>query len=109
MTEFHLRDGAYLLLLAVSTGHRLTVHEDRVAIPSPTAEGEYLPVGEADLDDLEAAGLLATTGEGTEAGPVVTERGYYWLNRWLAARFKVREFRVAEVRLSRTATSAHDR
>lgn len=100
MPTFLLRDGCYLLLLALQAGHGLTVVDDRIVVPDPTKADSYLPVGESDLDELEAHGLIATTGEGTEAGPVVTERGRYWTERWLAAHFRVKGFRLTGVKLS---------
>lgn len=101
MADFSQRDGAYLVLLGVAAGHRLTVHDDKVVIADPVNAGQFLPVGEADLDNLEAAGLIATTGEGTDAGPVITEKGEYWLRRWVTAKFKVKRFAIHEVRMSR--------
>ena len=101
MPDFQLRDGAYLLLLAMSVGEQVTVHDDRVVIPDPTTSGRFLAVGESDLDDLEAHGLLTSIGPGTEEGPVVTDRGRYWLKRWVTARFKVKGFEVTAVRASR--------
>lgn len=103
MADFYLRDGAYLLLLAVSMGHELTVHDNRIAIPDPTSPGKFLPVKESDLDELEAHGLIETTGSGTEAGPVVSDRGRYWLKRWIEARFKVKGFRVTEVTMAKVS------
>ena len=101
MADFFLRDGAYLLLLAVSAGHELTVHADRISIPDPTTPGKFLPVGEDDLDSLENQGLIASTGQGTDAGPVVTDKGRYWLERWMRAKCKVKGFRVTSVRVSK--------
>jgi hypothetical protein len=77
------RAAAMAVLLAVATGRALEVGEfrgeDVIAFPDPTDPAAAVLVDGADLDTLEGLGWLAIG----EKGAAVTDRGRYWLKKWL--------------------------
>ena len=90
---FGLSDGDFLLALATSLGNAPDVFEGELALPDPAHPGQTVPVPVGSLDRLEAAGFV----EIVESGAKVTERGEYWLRRWVAKKFKVRNVVLTRV------------
>jgi hypothetical protein len=73
----------YLLLLAIDLGDQLDVCDGQLALTCEGVEGpQVIPSLPEALDALESRGWV----EITEAGPVSTERGRYWMSRWMTRR-----------------------
>jgi hypothetical protein len=78
-----LPHGYYLLLLAIDLGDQLDVQDGQLALTCDGVEGpQVIPSLPEALDALEIRGWV----EITEGGPVSTERGRYWLSRWMGKR-----------------------
>lgn len=87
MTNPHdLKDGDMLLALATLLGNAPDVFDGDLALADPANPGATVPVPPGALDRLEAAGVV----EIAEAGAVVTDKGRYWLDRWVRRKFKAR-------------------
>jgi hypothetical protein len=84
-----LKDGDLLLLLALSVGNPIDVIDGEMRLPDPAAPSSSVPVPPGALDRLEDAGMVAIE----EAGAVPTDRGKYWLDRWLTKKVGVRKGR----------------
>lgn len=77
-------DGTMLALLGHALGDTFAVGAGGELILSFVGtNGGSVPAPVEALDDLEARGWIAVRPDGTTAE---TERGRYWLRRWLAAR-----------------------
>jgi hypothetical protein len=93
VNPYDLSDGDMLLLLATSLGNAPDVFAGELALPDPANPGAVVPVPTDALDRLEGTGLV----EITEAGARVTDRGGYWLQRWMTRKFKVKGLLVTRV------------
>ena len=93
MNPFDLSDGDMLLLLATSLGNAPDVYGGELALPDPANPGAVVPVQVEALDRLEGAGLV----EIAEAGARVTDRGDYWLQRWMRRKFKAKNVVLTRV------------
>jgi hypothetical protein len=83
MTPLDLPHGYHLLLLAIDLGDQLDVCDGQLALTCDGVDGpQVIPSLPEALDALEQLGWV----EITEAGPVSTERGRYWLSRWMTRR-----------------------
>jgi hypothetical protein len=83
MAPLDLPHGYYLLLLAIDLGDTLDVQDGQLALTCDGVDGpQVIPSLPEALDELEQRGWV----EITEAGPVSTERGRYWLGRWMTRR-----------------------
>lgn len=70
-------DTAHLLVLALSLGERFTVEAGELHVTLPDGSGR---VPQRYLDELEARGWVALTGEDSAA---VTESGQWHLQKWM--------------------------
>lgn len=68
-------DGAMLVLMALDQGERIVASDGCLYV---TVEGQYVPMPSLELDDLEDRGWVEV-GEQVTA----TDRGRYWLKRWV--------------------------
>lgn len=75
-------DGTMLVLIAHEAGDRLTVRDGALHL-TVQSEDRTVPAPTAALDDLEGRGWLAVAADGRTE---ITERGRYWLTRWLRGR-----------------------
>jgi hypothetical protein len=83
MTPLDLPSSHYLLLLAIDLGDTLDVQDGQLTLTCEGVDGpQVIPSLPEALDALESQGWV----EITEAGPVSTERGRYWLARWMTKR-----------------------
>jgi hypothetical protein len=83
MAPLDLPPSHYLLLLAIDLGDQLDVYQGQLALTCDGVEGpQVIPSLPEALDALEGLGWV----EITETGPVSTERGRYWLARWMTRR-----------------------
>jgi hypothetical protein len=89
-------DSAMALLVSIRTGNGCGVHDGHLAHPDPIHAGRVLLHDSDDLDELERRGWIAIDA----SGATVTERGAYWLRKWLATKPEVR--RVAGRAVLRT-------
>lgn len=74
-----LVDGDMLLLLALEVGNAIHVNGGEMRLPDPARPGESMPVPAGALDRLEGSGLVAIE----ESGAVPTDKGRYWLKKWM--------------------------
>lgn len=75
------KDGTMLLLAALVGRCRLDVAGDGDLVLA-NRHGVDCPAPVDALDDLEARGWVSIS----DSGATVTERGIYWMRRWLRAR-----------------------
>lgn len=79
MNPHGLPDGDMLLLLALEVGSSIHVIEDEMRLPNPAIPGAWMAIPPGALDRLEEAGLVAIGS----IGVLLTERGRYWLGKWM--------------------------
>lgn len=72
---------AMALLASIHTGNGVGVDRGELVIPDPTGAPVLLRHDPADLDALESRGWLVIDADAARA----TDRGVYWLRRWLIA------------------------
>lgn len=78
-------DAVFFTLLGLYTGDAMSAADGEIVLSCETVQGKRewaIPVEM--LDFIEAKGWV----EIGEAGPVVTDRGRYWLGRWFKRRTK---------------------
>lgn len=74
-------DSAMALLASIHIGNGVGVDRGELVIPDPTGAPVLLRHDPADLDALESRGWLVIGDDAARA----TDRGVYWLRRWLLA------------------------
>lgn len=79
MNPHSLSDGDTLLLLALEVGNSINLIEGEMHLPHPALPGAWMAIPPGALDRLENAGLVAIG----EVGAIPTERGRYWLGKWM--------------------------
>lgn len=80
------RDTAMALLASIHVGNGVCVQDGQLFLPDPTDANRLIHADDADLGELEARGWLVIDADGVRT----TERGDWWLNRWIRATPAVR-------------------
>ncbi len=75
-------DPTMLVLIAHAAGDTFTVRDGHLHL-TVQSEDRTIPAPAGALDDLEARGWVEVQTDGTT---VLTERGRYWVSRWLVKR-----------------------
>lgn len=82
MTIEYPADAVMLMLVAHAAGDRFTVAGGELHV-TVGGEGRTMPAPPGALDDLESLGWVEVRPDGATA---LTERGEYWVQRWLVQR-----------------------
>jgi hypothetical protein len=88
-----IRDGDMLVLVALFAGEGMTVAGDAIMLTLDGQPEGAVPLEGDQLDRLEGRGWVVVE----ERGPALTDKGLYWLQRWMKEKAGLRGSRRVEL------------